>query len=126
VDAQGLGIQTATATPVCDNYRARLPRDAKEKPPKHQAACFDEKKSAEQLLCFSPACTLPQVLCQIQTYCSGVSVPAQMLTEVPGISRTTASATEQKELTPVVFIVTGLALRIEREISKFGELIHKY
>ena len=43
------------------------------------------------------------------TYCSGVSVPAQVLTEVPGISRTTASATEQKEFTPVVFRVTGLA-----------------
>ena len=40
-------------------------------------------------------------------YCSGVSVPAQPLSEV-GLLRTTASATEQKERLPDWFGVTGL------------------
>ena len=35
-----------------------------------QKTCTN-KKSRGFLLCFFPACTLPQVLCQIQTYCSG-------------------------------------------------------
>jgi len=33
-----------------------------------------KKKSRGFLLCFFPACTLPQVLCQNQNYCSGVCV----------------------------------------------------
>ena len=67
------------------------------------------KKGRGFLLCFFPACTLPQVLCQIQTYCSGVSVPAQVAIVPAPTLRTTASATEQKEFTPVVFRVTGFA-----------------
>jgi hypothetical protein len=64
------------------------------------------KKSRGFLLCFSPACTLPQVLCQIQPYWSGVSVPAQAVSAA-ALYRTTASATEQKERTPVVLAVIG-------------------
>src|ERR1035438_491816 len=74
--------------------------------------CTSEKapqqKSRGFLLCFFPAGTLPQVLCQIQTYCSGVSVPAQVEAKAV-VVRTTASATEQNPRTPVVFTVTGVA-----------------
>ena len=53
-------------------------------------------KKAEEisLLCFFKAGTLPQVLSQIPTYCSGASVPVQVAPA--GLTRTTASATEQK------------------------------
>ena len=64
------------------------------------------KKSRGFLLCFFPACTLPQVLCQIQTYCSGDSVPAQVA-RLAEFERTTASATEQNERTPDWFTLTG-------------------
>jgi len=92
---------------------------------RNQAACFDEiakKECRGFLLCFSPACTLPRYFAKCKlTYFSGVSAPAQVLTTVPGIPRTTASATEHKEFTPVVLshracphsIAAERALRIE-------------
>ena len=55
-----------------------------------------------------PACTLPQALCQIQTYWSGDSVPAQV-PRLAEFERTTASAIEQNERTPVWFTFTGFA-----------------
>ena len=65
-----------------------------------------KKRSRGFLLCFFPACTLPQVLCQSPTYCSGVSVPAQLVASAAA-SRTTASWTEQKTRTPVWFTPIG-------------------
>jgi len=53
------------------------------------------KKSRGFLLCFFPAGTLPQVLCQSDAYCSGVTVPSQAEI-VAEEARTTASANEQK------------------------------
>jgi hypothetical protein len=41
-------------------------------------------------------------------YCSGLSVPAQVLSEAV-LKRTTASATEQNERLPVWFAVMGFA-----------------
>ena len=64
------------------------------------------KRSRGFLLCFFPACTLPQVLCQSQTYCSGISVPAQLVAPAAA-TRTTASWTEQKTRTPVWFTPIG-------------------
>ena len=48
----------------------------------------------------------PQVLAKIQTYCSGPSVPAQVL-RLAELERTIASAVEQNERTPVRFTLTG-------------------
>ncbi len=43
----------------------------------HLKVSDKNKKSRGLLLCFFPAGTLPQVLCQNQTYCSGVCVVSQ-------------------------------------------------
>ena len=48
----------------------------------------------------------PRHFAKIQTYCSGDSVPAQVL-RLAEFERTTASATEQNERTPDWFTLTG-------------------
>jgi hypothetical protein len=75
-----------------------------------QRSSYKQKKQGRFLSPASfQACTLPQVLCQNRTYCSGVSVPAQAERAVL-LYRTTASATEQKERTPVVFALIGVPI----------------
>ena len=76
---------------------------------KYHLAFLPNKKSRGFLLCFFPACTLPQVLCQIQPYCSGFCVVSQVVIATV-LARTTASANEQKERTPVWFGVCGVAI----------------
>jgi len=56
--------------------------------------CSKQKK-AEDFSSAFPACTLPQVLCQTETYCKGATVPSQVVS-VALPTRTTASANEQK------------------------------
>src|SRR5713101_437955 len=68
------------------------------------------KKSRGFLLCFFPACTLPQVLCQPETYCSGATVLTQAAPANDAVpERNTASSNEQKKRTPVWFATCGAA-----------------
>src|SRR6266849_5157174 len=68
------------------------------------------KKSRGFLLCLFPACTLPQVLCQPETYCSGATVLTQAVpANVAAPERNTPSSNEQKKRTPVWFATCGSA-----------------
>src|SRR5260370_36897469 len=68
------------------------------------------KKSRGFLLCLFPACTLPQALCQPQTYCSAATVPTQAAPASVAVpERNTASSNEQKKRTPVWFATCGSA-----------------
>src|SRR5260370_33302339 len=68
------------------------------------------KKSRGFLLCLFPACTLPQVLCQLETYCSGATVLTQAVpANVAAPERNTPSSNEQKNRTPVWFATCGSA-----------------
>jgi len=56
-----------------------------------------KQRSRGFLLCFLPGCHPPSKdYAKIQTYCSGATVPSQVLIRLAGSERTTPSANEQK------------------------------
>lgn len=69
-----------------------------------------KKESRGLLLCFSGLYPPPGTLPNCQTYCRGVTVPLQVEIVAVGLTRTTASANEQKYRTPVWFEETGVAM----------------